>query len=559
MRANLLRALATLTALVAVAVLVSAFAPAWAGKPLVSLAGIAHDGRITTQAALALGFTLLLLARGLSGGRRLARQLLGVLVLVGLAAPVFAGTAPTTAFAHRPARWVVGVAAVGALRLVRHEFPAISHPRRLRAALRIAAVGLGVTVLHTAWLVIVAPGNLAASARPSVLAEGIAGAPGLLATGCALAALAVALAAAPAPSPSTPAERARVAALVADPGADSLAPFATRADKTYEFSPDGRAAIGYRVVFGVALAGGDPVGASTAADEAIGAFLQTCARNGWRPAVVGAGMPMVDRWRVQGMRRRVVIGDEAVLDVASFTLSSRTMRNVRQAVRRTYNAGVTVHIGQLYAADAIHLEPVVRDWLDGRHERGFSMNLDRLLRPRPDCLVAIAYDKAGVAQGFARFAICAAGRTLTLDVAPRRGDAPNGVVERLIVDVVEFGRANDVADVSLNFAGFRTMFAGTGAAARTVAALAHLLDRWVELGPLYRFNAKFDPDWRARSVVVRSWFELAWVGPAALRAELGRTHPAPTLDDDPAFDPVIAWSTASSFWAAPAGEDEHRG
>jgi lysyl-tRNA synthetase class 2 len=549
-RPNLVRALVTLTVLVAIAVLVGAFAPAWAGKPLVSLAGIAHDGRIGTQAALALGLTLLLLARGLSGGRRLARQLLAALVLAGLAAPVLAGAAPTASFAHRPGRWVVGVAAVGALGLVRHEFPAIPHPRRLRAAVRLAAAGLGVAVIHTVWLVIVGPESLAASARPSALAAGIAGAPGLLATGCALVALAVALAPAPAPIPSTPAERARVAALVADPQADSLAPFATRADKTFEFSPDGRAAIGYRVILGVALAGGDPVGASTAADAAIAAFLQTCSRNGWRPAVVGAGTPFIDRWRAQGLRRRVVIGDEAVLEVASFTLQSRVMRNVRQAVRRTHNAGLTVHIGQLHAVHAKRLEPVVRDWLDGRHERGFSMNLDWLLRPRTDCLVAIAYDKAGVAQGFARFGICAAGRTLTLDVAPRRRDAPNGVVERLIVDVVEYGRANGVTEVSLNFAGFRGMYARTGAAARTVAALAHLLDRWVELGPLYRFNAKFDPRWRARSVVVRSWLELAWVGPAALRAELGRPRIVPALDENPELDPAIAWSTPSARGSA---------
>jgi lysylphosphatidylglycerol synthetase-like protein (DUF2156 family) len=150
------------------------------------------------------------------------------------------------------------------------------------------------------------------------------------------------------------------------------------------------------------------------------------------------------------------------------------------------------------ALQATQIEPVARDWLDGRHERGFSMNLDRLLVPRADCVVAIAYDKSGVAQGFARFAVCAAGRTLTLDVAPRRGDAPNGVVERLIVEAVTYGRANDVAEVSLNFAGFREMFARTGVAARAVAGLAHVLDRWVDLGPLYRFNAKFQPQWRAQ-------------------------------------------------------------
>ena len=41
---------------------------------------------------------------------------------------------------------------------------------------------------------------------------------------------------------------------------DSLAYFSTRRDKAVVFSPDGRAAITYRVELGVGLAGGDPIG-----------------------------------------------------------------------------------------------------------------------------------------------------------------------------------------------------------------------------------------------------------------------------------------------------------
>jgi lysyl-tRNA synthetase class 2 len=237
----------------------------------------------------------------------------------------------------------------------------------------------------------------------------------------------------------------------------------------------------------------------------------------------------------------VVIGDEAIVDVASFTLRSRRMRNLRQAVQRTHNAGVTVHIGQFEPGE---LAPVLTDWLHGRSERGFSMNLDRLLQPRPDCLIAVASDRSGMVQAFARFATCAAGRVLTLDVAPRRAGAPNGVVERLIVDVVEYGRARGVTEVSLNFAGFRRVYAGSGPGARTAAALAHLLDGWIELGPLYRFTAKLQPRWRPRSVLLRSWLDLGWVAAAALRAEFGR----PGAAGETAPEPV-----AAPAWPAPDG------
>jgi len=215
----------------------------------------------------------------------------------------------------RSARWLLGLAVLGALLALRHDVPARPHPRRLRTASQVAGAGLAVAVAHAGWLAAVTADSPVTSVRVALAPFGT----GLVAAGAAIVALAVALAPAPPPPPASAAERAWVAALVAHPDADSLAPFATRTDRTYAVSPDGRAAIGYRVLGGTALAGGDPVGDRTAAAAAIAAFLDTCARNGWRPAVLGASDAARERWHAHGMRRGVVIGDEAILDVASFT------------------------------------------------------------------------------------------------------------------------------------------------------------------------------------------------------------------------------------------------
>jgi lysyl-tRNA synthetase class 2 len=520
MRANGSRALAALVATAAVAVPFASAGPVWARRPAAQLTGLFIEGRPRPWSAILLAATLLVLARALAGGRRLAYHLLVAALLAGLVLPGPSGYAvPHT---------VVGMSVLGGLVAVRGELPVRPHPQRLRAAARLALAGLLVAVAHGGWLVAVAGESPARSARLALAPVGTGGVLGLLA----VAALAVALAPVPTPAPGTAGERARVLTLAGHPDADSLAPFATRADKAYVFSPDGRCAIGYRVLWGTALAGGDPVGEPDSADPAIEAFLDACRRNGWRPAVLGASDATARRWYAYGLRRRVPFGDEAVLDVATFTLYSRRMRNVRQAVRRTHNAGVTVHIGQSDAGCLSPLEPVLRDWLRGRPERGFAMNLDRVLQPRPDCLVAVARDRSGVPQAFARFARCAAGRVLTLDVAPRRTDAPNGVVERLVAEVVAYGRRHGVVEVSLNFAGFRGVYAGSGPGARGVAALAHLLDRWVKLRPLYRFTVKFQPHWRPRAVLMPSWLDLPRVGVAALRAEFGRSRPAgPAVDE----------------------------
>jgi len=265
----------------------------------------------------------------------------------------------------------------------------------------------------------------------------------------------------------------------------------------------------------------------------VRAFADLCAVRGWRPAVLGADAATALRWRGAGVGRGFEIGAEAVLDVATFSMTSRRMRNLRQAVRRAGNAGVRVTIGPLEEGLAARLAPILRDWLRGRGERGFAMNLDQLLAPQPDTLVAVAWDAAGEPRAFARFASVAGGRVLSLDVAPRGRSAPNGVVERLIVEMVGYGRAHGAREVSLNFAGMRRVYAGHSLRTRVARVPLRALDRWIELESLHRFTVKFRPGWRPRELRFRSWLEIVPVGVAALTAEFGQRRMPPAAAGTP--------------------------
>src|SRR5262249_45119106 len=69
---------------------------------------------------------------------------------------------------------------------------------------------------------------------------------------------------------------------------DSLGYFATRRDKSVIFSATGKAAVTYRVVNGVSLASGDPLGDPEAWAPAIEAWLALGSTYAWTPAVMGA-------------------------------------------------------------------------------------------------------------------------------------------------------------------------------------------------------------------------------------------------------------------------------
>ena len=128
--------------------------------------------------------------------------------------------------------------------------------------------------------------------------------------------------------------------------ADSLGYFALRADKEVVFSPSGKAAVAHRVLAGVALASGDPVGDPEAWPGGVAAFLADCTANGWVPAVLGCserGAGVYARFGLDALE----LGDEAVLRTGGFGLDGRAMRGVRQSVARARRAGYGVRVRKL--------------------------------------------------------------------------------------------------------------------------------------------------------------------------------------------------------------------
>ncbi|MGO4757213.1 phosphatidylglycerol lysyltransferase domain-containing protein, partial [Streptomyces sp. 2MCAF27] len=143
----------------------------------------------------------------------------------------------------------------------------------------------------------------------------------------------------------TPADEERLRDLLAAHGhRDSLGHFALRRDKGVVFSPSGKAAVCYRVVSGVMLASGDPVGDVEAWPGAISRFMEEARAHSWTPAVMGCSETGGEVWTRETGLDALELGDEAIVDVADFTLSGRAMRNVRQMVKRIERAGYETRV-----------------------------------------------------------------------------------------------------------------------------------------------------------------------------------------------------------------------
>ncbi|MBD0737289.1 phosphatidylglycerol lysyltransferase domain-containing protein [Streptomyces sp. CBMA29] len=307
---------------------------------------------------------------------------------------------------------------------------------------------------------------------------------------------------------------------------DSLGYFALRRDKSVIWSPSGKSAIAYRVVGGVSLASGDPIGDPEAWPGAIEAWLAEAAGHAWVPAVMGASEEAGTVYARHGLDA-LELGDEAIVDTAEFTLDGRAMRTVRQAYNRVARSGCTVRVrrhADIPAAEMAALLERADRWRDGGTERGFSMALGRLGDAGDgQCVMVECHDGDGVPRALLSL-VPWGPRGLSLDLMRRDRGADNGLIEYMVIELVQRADEVGVEQISLNFAMFRSVFErgsrlGAGPVLRVWRSLLTFFSRWWQIESLYRANAKFRPVWEPRYLLFGKSSELPRIGIAGARAE----------------------------------------
>jgi len=307
---------------------------------------------------------------------------------------------------------------------------------------------------------------------------------------------------------------------------DSLGYFALRDDKSVIWSATRKSCIAYRVVSGVMLASGDPIGDKEAWPGAIQAFLDLAARHAWVPAVMGCSEHGAEVWCRHGELTALELGDEAVVDVADFSLEGRAMRNVRQMVTRVCRAGYVAEVRRVADVPAAEIARLVRQadsWRGNPTERGFSMALGRIGGPGDErCVIATA-TQDGALKALLHF-VPWGSDGLSLDLMRRDRSAQPGLNDFMIAETIKSAPGLGVSRVSLNFAAFRAALErgeriGAGPVTRAWRRVLIFMSRWFQIESLYKFNAKFAPVWVPRFMVFTSTRDAVRVALAALEAE----------------------------------------
>lgn len=318
-------------------------------------------------------------------------------------------------------------------------------------------------------------------------------------------------------------ERAR--SIVARHGGGTLSYFALRRDKEHWFWGD--SVVAYAVHNGVCLVSPDPIGPVAERDGVWPAFHRFAELQGWTVAVMGAGESWLPIYRAAGMHD-LYIGDEAVVDVERFNLEGGRAKGLRQAVNRVARNGYRVEFFDPAKLD-VSLEQALRTLMTesrrGDVERGFSMTLGRIFdRADTGLLLAVCFGPDQGPVAFCQYvpAIEINGYSLDLMRRTETGDHPNGLTDFVVVETIRYLRERGYRQLGLNFATMRAVLAGEagdGVRRRVERWLLARMSDSMQIESLWRYNAKFDPEWRPRYVVYDGAEHLLSTGIAVAKAE----------------------------------------
>jgi len=298
---------------------------------------------------------------------------------------------------------------------------------------------------------------------------------------------------------------------------NSLAYLARRSDVHTFLEPNGRGAMTYRRVGRVALQIGALLAQPVDRYAVYAAFRDYCRAHRLIPAAVALSHEERPAALACGMRT-LPIGTEAVVDLASFAVA-HLGKKMRWAQRSLAKRGFTCEVlaaGNISAQLRVALDRIDDEWRQSRGGQlhGCCMTLGRFpTRTDHECLIGLARDDAG--QPVAYLTLLPGGvGYYSLDLTRRLLDAPNAIMEYLLIETLCELRTRGASMVSLNFSTFSSL-----ASRPAGKALVQLLGGAFQLDSLASFNAKFRPEWVPRYVALPTWTALPDVAYAVLHVE----------------------------------------
>ncbi len=317
-------------------------------------------------------------------------------------------------------------------------------------------------------------------------------------------------------------ERNKVAQMTHLYGKSSISYFALGSDKSYFLSSSGKAVLSYVLQGSTAVVAGDPIGPESEMEVIMKEFMVYCQQQDWTMVYWQVRAELADTYRKMGLHL-LKIGEDAIINTASFTLKGGAMANVRTSAKRAEKEGVRIvfYHGRVTNGEQLtQMEEISRFWLasKGGSEMGFSMGY---FDPQGDQeqLYALAVDEHNKVHAFVSFIPIYGRHGWGLDLMRRAQKPAPGTMELLLARSIEYVKSHGAEMVSLGLAPLgNTNQESETFLANSIDFLSTRFGNPEQNRSLYNFKKKFHPIWESRYLVYSDTLSLPKIGIALYHA-----------------------------------------
>jgi phosphatidylglycerol lysyltransferase len=321
-------------------------------------------------------------------------------------------------------------------------------------------------------------------------------------------------------------KRAQAQKIVEKYAHSAVARFALFPDKSYWFSPGG-SVVAYAAHSRTAVALGDPIGPQQDMAAAITGFAEFCSSNRWNAAFYQTLPDCLELYREAGFNV-LCIGEEGIVELATFSRQGLENREVVAAVERLNQAGYRSHLHRPTISDAMlaELRSVSDEWLAnlGARERRFDLGWFDESYVRSSPIMAIHAPDGSVAA-FANIVTEYRSNEVTLDLVRYRGNLDEGILDYLFIALLEWAKRRGFDSFNLGLSPLSGV-SNQPADPAVEPALRYVYDHvshFYNFKGIHEFKEKFSPTWAPRYLVFPGYNSLPAVGYTIHVASAGRS------------------------------------
>ncbi|WP_286971735.1 bifunctional lysylphosphatidylglycerol flippase/synthetase MprF [Flavobacterium sp. UBA4854] len=294
-------------------------------------------------------------------------------------------------------------------------------------------------------------------------------------------------------------------------GSSSLDYFKTYDDKTIFIAKNQKAFLAYRVADNFAVVLENPVAESNAEmKECIIEFDDYCYENGLRSIYYRVSEENLDVF-TSLQKKSLFIGQEGVVDLSLFTLEGGAKKSLRNAISKVKEKGFKTTIYSPPIKDGVlqKIKAVSDEWLDStrRSEIIFSQGRFDWEELKQQTIITVDNAEEKVVA-FLNVIPDYAEKEGTYDLIRKTNDAPNGIMDFILIELFTYLKSQNCESVNLGLAAMSGIEEANTFPEKSMKFAYERIKFFSHYKGLRDFKEKFSPIWHNKYLVYSHDYDL---------------------------------------------------